>query len=89
MAGSGAAERRPEPVAFGVILTATAVGVFAYNGYSNAVNFSEETQGSSRRIAVAILWSLVITVAAELIPTTAVLLGAPDLARVTTDPARR
>jgi len=36
------------PVAFGVILTATAVGVFAYNGYSNAVNFSEETQGSSR-----------------------------------------
>lgn len=75
------------PVAFGVILTATAAGVFAYNGYSNAVNFSEETQGSSRRIAVAILWSLVITVAAELIPTTAVLLGAPDLARVTTDPA--
>lgn len=75
------------PVAFGVILTATAVGVFAYNGYSNAVNFSEETQGSSRRIAVAILWSLVITVAAELIPTTAVLLGAPDLAKVTSDPA--
>jgi amino acid transporter len=75
------------PVAFGVILTATAVGVFAYNGYSNAVNFSEETQGSSRRIAVAILWSLVITVAAELIPTTAVLLGAPDLAKLTTDPA--
>jgi amino acid transporter len=75
------------PIAFGVILTATASGVFAYNGYSNAVNFSEETQGSSRRIAVAILWSLVITVAAELIPTTAVLLGAPDLAKVTTDPA--
>ena len=75
------------PIAFGVILTATAAGVFAYNGYSNAVNFSEETQGSSRRIAVAILWSLVITVAAELIPTTAVLLGAPDLAKVTTDAA--
>ena len=75
------------PIAFGVILTATAAGVFAYNGYSNAVNFSEETQGSSRRIAVAILWSLVITVAAELIPTTAVLLGAPSLAKVTTDPA--
>jgi len=75
------------PIAFGVILTATAAGVFAYNGYSNAVNFSEETQGSSRRIAVAILWSLVITVAAELIPTTAVLLGAPDLAKLTIDPA--
>jgi amino acid transporter len=83
----GGADSGLNPVAFGVILTATAIGVFAYNGYSNAVNFSEETQGSSRRIAVAILWSLVITVAAELIPTTAVLLGAPDLAKVTTDPA--
>lgn len=76
-----------DPVAFGVILTATATGVFAYNGYSNAVNFAEETKGSSRNIAVAILTSLVITVAAELIPTTAVLLGAPDLTKVTTDPA--
>jgi amino acid transporter len=47
------------------------------------VNFSEETKGSSRHIATAILWSLVITVAAELIPTTAVLLGAPDLAKIT------
>ncbi|MEA2609732.1 MAG: hypothetical protein QOJ75_1975 [Chloroflexota bacterium] len=83
----GGADGGLNPVPFGVILTATAVGVFAYNGYSNAVNFSEETQGSSRRIAVAILWSLVITVAAELIPTTAVLLGAPDLAKVTSDPA--
>lgn len=75
------------PVAFGVVLTATAASVFAYNGYSNAVNFSEETQGSSRNIAVAILWSLIITVAAELIPTTAVLLGAPDLSAVTTEAA--
>jgi amino acid transporter len=72
-----------DPVALGVILTATASAVFAYNGYSNAVNFAEETKGSSRHIATAILWSLVITVAAELIPTTAVLLGAPDLAAIT------
>lgn len=76
-----------DPVAFGVILTATAIGVFAYNGYSNAVNFSEETKGSSRNIAVAIIVSLIVTVAAELIPTTAVLLGAPDLAKLTTDAA--
>lgn len=76
-----------DPVAFGVILTATAASVFAYNGYSNAVNFAEETRGSSRNIAIAILWSLVVTVAAELIPTTAVLLGAPDLTRVTTEAA--
>jgi amino acid transporter len=75
-----------QPVGFGAILTATASAVFAYNGYSNAVNFSEETKGSSRHIATAIIWSLIITVAAELIPTTAVLLGAPDLAKLTASP---
>lgn len=73
-----------DPMAFGVILTATAMAVFAYNGYAAAVNLSEETKGSSRHIATAILWSLVITVIAELVPTTAVLLGTPDLAAATT-----
>lgn len=72
-----------DPVAFGLVLTATASAVFAYNGYAMPVNLSEEVRGSSRKIATAILWCLVITVAAELIPTTAVLLGAPDLAAVT------
>jgi amino acid transporter len=72
-----------DPVKLGVILTATAVAVFAYNGYSGAVFFAEETKGSSHGIARAILWSLVITVAAELIPTTAVLVGAPNLAKTT------
>lgn len=74
-----------DPIAFGAVLTATAMAVFAYNGYNAAVNLSEETKGTSRHIATAILWSLIITVAAELIPTTAVLLGAPDLAAVTSD----
>jgi amino acid transporter len=73
------------PVTLGVIFTATATGVFAYNGYASVVNYSEETRGGSRGIGIAILWALVITVAAELIPTTAVLLGAPDLAKLTTD----
>jgi amino acid transporter len=74
-----------DPVVFGVVLTATASAVFAYNGYSASVNLSEETKGSSRHIATAILWSLVITVIAELIPTAAVILGAPDLVAVTTE----
>ncbi len=72
-------------VTLGVIFTATATGIFAYNGYASAVNYSEETRGSSRGIATAIIWALIITVAAELIPTTAVILGAPDLAKLTTD----
>jgi amino acid transporter len=72
------------PVPFTAVLALTAVAVFSYNGYANAVNFSEETTGSSRRIARAILWALVITVAAELIPLTAVLVGAPSLAKLST-----
>jgi amino acid transporter len=61
------------------ILMGVAIAIFSYNGYGSAVLFSEETKGSSRNIARAILWALGITVAAELIPVTAALLGAPSL----------
>jgi amino acid transporter len=40
--------------------------------------------GPRRGVARAILWSLVITVTAELVPTTAALLGAPSLHGLTT-----
>lgn len=66
-------------VGLGLVAAQTATAVFAYNGYGAAVYFSEETRGASRGIARAIMWSLAITVAAELIPMTAVLLGAPNL----------
>jgi amino acid transporter len=72
------------PVSFAAILAMTAVAVFSYNGYANAVNFSEETMGSSRKIAKAIMISLVVTVAAELIPLTAMIVGSPSLAKLTT-----
>jgi amino acid transporter len=71
-------------VPFTAVLALTAVAVFSYNGYANAVNFSEETTGSSKRIARAILWALVITVAAELIPLTFTIVGSPSLAKLTT-----
>ncbi len=58
---------------------ATSVAIFAYYGFSAAVYFAEETHEAPRVIARAILWSLVITVITELVPVTAVLLGAPDL----------
>jgi amino acid transporter len=71
------------PVAFSGVLALTAVAIFSYNGYANSVNFAEETAGNSRNVAKAILWSLVITVAAELIPITATIVGAPSLAAMT------
>lgn len=69
----------PAAVAFGVIGAATAIAIFAYNGYGSAVVLGEETTDAGRGIAKAILWALVITVAAEIIPVAAVLLGAPSL----------
>jgi amino acid transporter len=78
----GGAHGSLQSVTFTAVLALTAVAVFSYNGYANAVNFSEETTGSSRTIARAILWSLVITVVAELIPLTAVIVGSPSIARL-------
>lgn len=56
------------PVAFSGVLAFTATAIFSYNGYNSA--------------ATAILWSLVIPVAAELIPVTAAILGAPSLSQL-------
>nr|CEL14309.1 amino acid permease-associated region [Kibdelosporangium sp. MJ126-NF4]CTQ88676.1 amino acid permease-associated region [Kibdelosporangium sp. MJ126-NF4] len=69
----------PAAVGIGVIGAAIAIAIFAYNGYGSAVVLGEETTDASRGIARAILWALVITVVAEIIPVTAVLLGAPSL----------
>ena len=69
-----------QPASFNLIGLATAVAIFSYNGYGAAVYFGEETLDASRGVAQAILWSLIVGIAAEAIPITAVLLGAPDLA---------
>lgn len=66
-------------VGWGLVAAQTATAIFAYNGYGAAVYFAEETRNARKGIARAILWSLAITVAAELIPMTAVILGAPSL----------
>ncbi|TDD86401.1 APC family permease [Actinomadura rubrisoli] len=68
----------------GLVAAATAVAIFSYNGYGSAVYFGEETHDAHRAVARTVLWALGITVAAELIPVTAVLLGAPDLDKLLT-----
>jgi amino acid transporter len=67
------------PASAGLIMAATAVAIFAYNGYGAAAYFGEETQDAKRSIGKVVVWALLITVAAELNPLTAVLLGSPDL----------
>jgi amino acid transporter len=71
-----------------VILAATAVALFAYNGYGAAAYFGEETTNAKRDIGRVVIWALLITVAAELIPLTAVLLGSPDLAGLLAAPQK-
>ncbi len=68
---------RPTPLA--LIGLATAVSVFAYYGYSSAVYFTEEMHEAPRLIGRTIVWAMIITVLTELVPVTAVLMGAPDL----------
>lgn len=72
----------------GLILAATAVALFAYNGYGSAAFFGEETHDAKRNIGKVVLWALVITVIAELVPLTAVLLGAPDLSALIAAPQK-
>jgi amino acid transporter len=74
-------------VGLGLVAAQTATAIFSYNGYGAAVYFSEETRNAARHIARAIMWSLAITVAAELIPMTAVILGAPNLGKLISNPA--
>jgi amino acid transporter len=76
------------PASAGLILAATAVAIFAYNGYGAAAYFGEETHDAKRNIGKVVLWALVITVAAELIPLTAVLLGSPDLTALLNAPQK-
>ena len=67
----------PTPLA--MLGLATSVAIFAYNGFGSTIYFAEEMHEAPRLMARTILWALAITVLTELVPVTAVLLGAPDL----------
>lgn len=58
---------------------ATTVAIFALNGYGMAVYFGEEMHDAHAKIARVILTSFGLSLALELIPVVAVLIGAPDL----------
>lgn len=62
-----------------LITMGVSIAIFAYNGYGSAVYFGEETQDAHRNIARTTLIALVITVACELLPLTAVLMSVPDM----------
>src|SRR6185503_3324236 len=67
------------PVAASAVGIAATVALFALNGYGGAVYFSEEMHAPEKGIARVILLSLIVTLAVEIVPLVAVLVGAPDL----------
>jgi amino acid transporter len=76
------------PASAGLIMAATSVALFAYNGYGAAASFGEETHDAKRNIGRVVVWALIITVIAELVPLTAVLLGSPDLGALIAAPQK-
>lgn len=67
------------PVPASAVGLAATVALFALNGYGGAVYFSEEMHAPEKGIARVILLSLIVTLAVEIVPLAAVLVGAPDL----------
>jgi len=63
---------------FAMIGLSAATSIFAYNGYGSAIYFAEEMHEAPRLVARTIMLTLVLAVATEIIPVTAVLMGAPD-----------
>ncbi|WP_044870348.1 APC family permease [Pseudomonas sp. LFM046] len=84
----------PQVVENGVLGTASltlvfgAVGtaLFSYNGFGGAVLMAEDMKCGGRGVPRAVLWSLLLVVAIELVPLTAILIGAPSLAELIASP---
>ncbi|TRW87952.1 APC family permease [Mycolicibacterium sp. 018/SC-01/001] len=67
------------PLGIAGLVIAVTQGIFSYNGYGGAVYFAEETKNARRAVARAVLWSAAITIAAEIVPLVAILLGTGSL----------
>ena len=70
------------PATFSYIGLGTSAAVFAFYGFGCAIYLGEETQGASRHVARAVLWALVISVVAQVVPLAALLHGAPHTAQL-------
>ena len=74
-------------VGWGAVISALSVALFAYNGYGQAVYYSEETKGASSKIGKAIMISLLVTVLVEILPLMAVVIGSDSISKLINDPS--
>ncbi|MCO7520372.1 MULTISPECIES: APC family permease [unclassified Pseudomonas] len=66
-------------VPWALVLGAVGMALFAFNGYGGAVLLAEDMKDRGRTVHRAVLWSLAVVVAIEVIPLAALLVGAPSL----------
>ncbi|ERO65928.1 APC family permease [Pseudomonas piscis] len=69
-----------------LVIGAVGIGLFSYNGYGPAVLLAEDMKCGGRGVHKAVLWSLVLVVIIELVPLTALLIGAPSLSQMLASP---
>jgi amino acid transporter len=69
-------------VGIGLIFAAVATGLFSFNGYDSAINFSEETQGEAKNVGQSVIISALIGISFQVITLIVVILAAPSLARL-------
>ena len=68
-----------EAASLNMVGIATSTAIFALNGYGQSIYLGEDAHKPSKSIVRVILLSLVIDVITQMVPTTALLMGAPDL----------
>ncbi|MFD5085475.1 APC family permease [Kitasatospora sp. NPDC058406] len=67
-------------VSIGAVIGALGIALFITQGFSTAVYLSEELENPRRNVSRTVLWTLGISAAVILVPVTAITVGAPDLA---------
>lgn len=68
-------------VGFALIFSAVTTGLFSYNGYDAAIQFSEETQGEAKRIGRSVMTAALIGITFQILPLGVIILAAPSLSR--------
>ncbi|KFF42270.1 amino acid permease [Pseudomonas sp. BRG-100] len=69
-----------------LVIGAVGIGLFSFNGYGPAVLLAEDMKCGGKGVHKAVLWSLGLVVVIELVPITALLIGAPSLSEMISSP---
>ncbi|MHA6575618.1 APC family permease [Pseudomonas yamanorum] len=69
-----------------LVIGAVGIGLFSFNGYGPAVLLAEDMKCGGKGVHKAVLWSLGLVVVIELVPITALLIGAPSLSAMISSP---